>query len=88
MREINVSPLKRQGVHNVTLCHGNCGGFLALNGARVCAILICRTCRRDSKKLTAARAENGRHMRAHTIHERQTNPWYPFPDFNTAWSAV
>ncbi len=83
MREINVVPSSGTGS-----CHGNCGRTLDLGGARVCAILICRTCRKDPKRLTAARAENGRHMRAHTIHERQTNPWYPFPDFNTAWSAA
>ncbi len=97
MREINVPAL---GVHRfmmndageafylTTRCHGNCGSDLRLDGARVCAILICRTCHQDPKKLTAARSENGRHMRAHTIHERQTNPWYPFEDFHTAWSAA
>lgn len=69
-------------------CHGNCGMYLSLNDVRICAILICRTCRKDPKKLNAARTENRRHMKAHTIHERQTNPWYPFPDFHTAWSAM
>ncbi len=91
MREINVAPpggmAAGMGAPASTLCH-SCGVRLNLDGARACAILICRTCRKDPKKLTAARAENGRHMRAHTIYERQTNPWYPFPDFSTAWSAV
>ena len=91
MREINVSPYwgearDKSGV--LTPCYGNCGQLLRLDGARVCAILICRTCRKDSKKLTAARTENGKHMRAHTIYERQTNPWYPFEDFSAAWSVV
>ena len=86
MREIDVSP--PLGMGSTTPCHGGCGQFLDLDGARVCAILICGTCRKDPKKLTVARTENGKHMRAHTIHERQTNPWYPFPDFSTAWSAA
>ena len=97
MREINVpsfpGALKMMNdageiLYLTTRCHGNCGTDLTLRGARVCAILICSTCRKDPKKLTAARTENSKHMRAHTIHERQTNPWYPFPDFNTAWSAA
>jgi len=87
VREINVSP-PGTWTRFSSPCHGQCGKALDLNGARVCAILICSTCRKDPKKLTAARTENGKHMRAHTIHERQTNPWYPFPDFATAWSAV
>ena len=87
MREINVAPLG-PGASSLTPCHGNCGQLLNLDGARVCAILICGTCRKDRKKLIATRAATGRHMRAHTIHERQTNPWYPFEDFHTAWSAA
>ena len=86
MREINQFPPGSLGEH--VPCYGKCGQLLSLSGARVCAILICSTCRKDPKKLVIARHENGRHMRAHTIHERQTNPWYPFPDFHTAWSAT
>ena len=91
MREINVSPpggmAAGMGAPASTLCHG-CNVRLGLDGARLCAILICGICRTDPNKLTAARTENGRHMKAHTIHERQTNPWYPFEDFSAAWSAV
>ena len=91
MREINV-PFQGAGsliIHaNLwTPCHGNCGQLLSLNDARVCAILICGTCRKDPKKWAAVRVETRKHMRAHTTHERQTNPWYPFPDFHAAWSA-
>ena len=86
MREINVAPL---GARRTTSpCHGGCDTELSLGGARICAILICGICRKDPKKLTAARVENNRHMRAHTIHEQQTNPWYPFPNFHTAWGAA
>ena len=86
MREINVKP-PWSGLSS-TQCYGDCYKLLQLDGARVCAILICRTCRQDPTKLNAARTENAKHMRAHTIHERQTNPWYPFEDFSAAWSAV
>ena len=82
-RQIDVPPPRGAGS-----CYGGCSRILDLGGARVCAILICTTCRKDPTKLNAARAENGRHLRAHIIHERQTNPWYPFEDFSAAWSAV
>ena len=86
IREINVKP--PGATAGTTLCYTGCNTLLMLEGARPCAILLCSTCRKDPTKLAAARTENGKHMRAHTIHERQTNPWYPFPDLATAWSAA
>ena len=86
MREINVAP--PGAGDRWTLCHAGCNGRMPLSGARICAILICGICRQDPVKLNAARTENAKHMRAHTIHERQTNPWYPFEDFSAAWGAV